>query len=69
MFDRDDFEEYQNYLFYRLKKAAEAIYMAAYWTADRQVDEIGLWTELRDALGLAPDTATKALGLTKPVNE
>jgi hypothetical protein len=38
----------------RAIRAANAIYEAAHWTADRPVDEVALWTELRDALGREP---------------
>lgn len=43
----------------RLQKAATALYEAAHWTADRPVDDVALWTELRDALGREPGGAPK----------
>lgn len=42
----------------RLYHAAHALYMAGRWTCDAPVDAAALWTEMRDALGLAPGTAT-----------
>lgn len=38
--------------------AAHALYTAGRWTCDRACDAAGLWTALRDALGLPPGTAT-----------
>lgn len=38
----------------RLYAAATALYEAGHWYCDRPVDEGGLWTELRDALGRDP---------------
>ena len=45
----------------RLQHAATVIYEAAHWTADRPVDEVALWTELRDALGRDPGGAPTPL--------
>jgi hypothetical protein len=45
----------------RLRAAATAIYEAGHWTCDRPVDEVGLWTELRDALGRNSGGAPKPL--------
>lgn len=42
--------------------AAHALYTAGRWTCDRACDAAGLWTALRDALGLPPGTAT-SLGM------
>lgn len=43
----------------KLKKAANDLYDAGYWTCDRTVDDIALWESLRDALrrkkGNSPD--------------
>lgn len=44
----------------RLRGAALALYMAGHWSCDRPADEAALWTALRDALDLAPGTATRA---------
>ena len=49
-----------------LQTAALALYMAGRWSCDRPVNEAALWTALRDALGLAPGTATQA-GIASPV--
>jgi hypothetical protein len=49
-----------------LQTAALALYMAGRWSCDRPVDEAALWIALRDALGLAPETATQA-GIASPV--
>jgi hypothetical protein len=43
-----------------LRKAALDLYMAGRWSCDRSVDEVRLWTALRDALNLQPGTATAA---------
>lgn len=45
----------------RLSRAATALYEAGHWHCDRPVDEIALWTELRDALGREPGGAPKPL--------
>ena len=44
----------------RMRGAALALYMAGHWSCDRPADEAALWTALRDALDLAPGTATRA---------
>lgn len=45
----------------RLQAAATALYEAGHWHCDRPVDEMALWTELRDALGRDPGGAPKPL--------
>lgn len=35
------------------------VYYAAAWSADREVDEATLWTELRDAAGFEPGNSPK----------
>jgi hypothetical protein len=45
-----------------LKKAAEALYFAAHWHADRPVDESALWTALRDAARIEPGQTAARLG-------
>ena len=37
--------------FWILRKAVQELYYAAVWHADRPVDEIALWTAVRDAAG------------------
>lgn len=49
-----------------VSKAAEALYLAAHWSPDRDVDAVKLWTELRDALGLLPGTSPKPVVAVKP---
>lgn len=45
---------------WRLHKAAIALYRAGWWTADIAAgDQVRLWTELRDALGLPAGGSTK----------
>lgn len=41
----------------RLTTAVSAVYYAAHWTPDREVDAAALWTELRDAAGFTPSNA------------
>jgi hypothetical protein len=41
----------------RLREAAKALYYAAHWTPDRDVDAVKLWTDLRDAAGFEPGNA------------
>ena len=49
-----------------LTSAAWRLYHAGHWTCDRPGwDETGLWTDLRDAAGIVPGTAT-ALGMGAP---
>ena len=48
----------------RLLAAVHAIYFAAVWSPDRECDAQKLWTELRDAAGIAPGSSTKILGTT-----
>lgn len=38
----------------RVIEAVRAVYYAAHWTPDRDVDKAALWTELRDACGFEP---------------
>jgi hypothetical protein len=45
----------------RLREAARDLYYAAHWTADREVDAVKLWTDLRDAAGFEPGHSPKAL--------
>jgi hypothetical protein len=47
-----------------LRAAGVDLYKAGRWNCDRPVDAAGLWTRFRDALGLAPGTAT-ALGMNQ----
>lgn len=37
-----------------LLRAVHEVYYAANWSADRPVDEVRLWTDLRDAAGFTP---------------
>jgi hypothetical protein len=46
----------------RLRKAAVALYYAAYWHADRPVDEAALWMALRDAAEITPGHTASVLG-------
>ena len=46
----------------RLREAVERLYYAAYWTADREVDAIKLWEDVRDAAGLTPGKSIERLG-------
>jgi hypothetical protein len=46
----------------RLRKAAVALYYAAYWHADRPVDEAALWMALRDAAEIPPGHTASVLG-------
>ncbi len=49
--------------FDRLVAAVRGVYLAAYWVPDREVKNgQDLWSELRDAAGISPSTATKTLG-------
>jgi hypothetical protein len=48
--------------YFELANAVEALYYAAYWHADRPVDEAKLWTAVRDAANFIPGHATRALG-------
>lgn len=45
-----------------LRRAVRRLYYAAYWKADRKVDEDKLWTAVRDAAGFKPGTARDVLG-------
>ena len=38
----------------RLREAVARLYYAAHWTADRPVDAIKLWEDVRDAAGFPP---------------
>lgn len=60
----------------RLYQAATELYEAGHWKCDRSVDELGLWTNLRDALGREPGNAPKPIapavdveGLAKEIIE
>jgi 5'-deoxynucleotidase len=46
----------------RLREAVAALYFAAYWHPDRDVDEQGLWTAVRDAAGITPGQTGARLG-------
>jgi predicted DsbA family dithiol-disulfide isomerase len=46
----------------RLREAVWALYMSAYWHADRPVDEAKLWTNVRDAAGISPGQTGAILG-------
>ena len=46
--------------FERLRDAVKNLYMAGRWSCDRPCDEAALWTEVRDAAGIEPGTATAA---------
>lgn len=54
--------------YYALAAAADRLYFAGYWHADRPVDEQRLWTALRDAAGIAPGQTTKVLGPERGTN-
>lgn len=44
----------------RLRKAAEALYMAGHWKCDPPIEgEVLLWEELRDAAGIPKGTETR----------
>lgn len=45
-----------------LREAVKALYFAAYWHADRPVDEAALWTAVRDRAGIEPGQTGKVLG-------
>lgn len=45
----------------RMRLAIGAVYFAAIWSPDRPCDDKALWTELRDAAGIAPGASTRAL--------
>lgn len=47
--------------FAKLQEAVTKLYMAAYWSADRDVDEVGLWTAVRDAAGIKPGSSPKKI--------
>lgn len=44
-----------------LRSAVEGIYYSAVWHADRPVNEIELWTTLRDAAGFRPGNSPAEL--------
>ena len=46
--------------FEQLRSAALALYFAGKWSCHRPVDEVRLWENLRDALGLEAGAATAA---------
>lgn len=48
--------------FTKLREAVKALYYAAYWHADRDVDEPALWTAVRDAACLPPGESKIHLG-------
>lgn len=63
--ERAEFEheaEYRRKKYETLVAAVKALYFAAYWSADRQVDEWALWTALRDAAGIEPGQCRASLG-------
>lgn len=47
--------------FGRLQDAVLALYAAAYWTPDREADEQGLWSAVRDAAEIPPGTSPRRL--------
>lgn len=51
--------------YFDLAAAVEALYFAAYWHADRSVDELKLWTAVRDAAAITPGQTGKVLGADK----
>lgn len=55
--------------FAKLQEAVTRLYMAAYWSADRDVDEVGLWTAARDAVGIKPGSSPKKILLQGEQNE
>lgn len=48
--------------YHALAAAVDRLYFAAYWHADRAVDEARLWTAVRDYAGIAPGQTAKVLG-------
>ena len=48
--------------------AVRAIYFAGYWHCDRPVDEVALWTALRDASGILPGQTGTLLGPDRTEN-
>lgn len=48
--------------FEKLKKAIEELYFAAYWHADRNVEEQKLWENVRDAAEITPGQTLSRLG-------
>lgn len=48
--------------YFDLANAVEALYYAAYWHADRKVDEAALWTAVRDLANIAPGYTSARLG-------
>ena len=48
--------------FEKLRRAVDALYFAAYWHADRPVDEQALWTAVRDAALIRPGQTGARLG-------
>lgn len=45
-----------------LQDAVRNLYFAGYWHADREVNEIGLWTAVRDAANIKPGQTGERLG-------
>jgi hypothetical protein len=45
-----------------LRSAARDVYYAGHWSCDRDVDAVGLWTNLRDASDFEPGLSPKPLG-------
>ena len=56
--DEGEFVEYGAYA--KLEEACMNLYYAGYWSCDRECDEVGLWTALKNALGLKDGTSPKA---------
>jgi hypothetical protein len=46
----------------KLTEAVRALYFAAHWHPDREVDERALWTAVRDAAGFTPGASSAHLG-------
>jgi hypothetical protein len=55
-------EDYIDEQFEKLKKAVKELYFAAYWHADRSVDEQKLWVTVRDAAEIRPGQTYQLLG-------
>jgi len=54
-------EAMENSQFENLRNAVKNLYYAAVWHPDRQVDEEGLWTAVRDAAGFPAGKSPKEL--------
>lgn len=62
-------EVYRDGDYNALVAAVRALYYAAHWTADRPVDEAGLWEAVRDAAGLEPGTSPTPMRALGPEGE